>query len=361
MSTPPERPGDAQAQRLFSRSTHLSLGLVEAATLFSYLTMRDAGDRDVPAAAAIRVKRATDYYLGPVLMELALHGRLHMDRPTPLENHAYAYRQRQQQRSGKLLWLVVPPLVLFIAGIIAFQNAQQQLALLLFLGFGAYIIVLLLLLLVIGSFSKDKRVQANLAVVNPTPTGNGVLDAILRQMLSTGESRQVYRWLYGRGALKADGLYKITQGRLVEQGWITLTGKQRVLGLIEVETLVINRQTEQWQALSEQLRSALLLEDTLSPHMVALLLCLTLLTETFVTPRNLRFPGQPAKRKMVSSLYQFLSSPEELTIARQRLQALMQGDQAIAAAIGFPLYDTLLSIRNGVERSVEAKRQTSTG
>ena len=172
MSTPPERPGDAQAQHLFSRSTHLSLGLVEAAMLFSYLTIRDADDRDVPAAAAIRVKRATDFYLGPVLMELALHGRL---------------------------------------------------------------------------------------------------------------------------------------------------------------------------------------------HMVALLLCLTLLTETFVMPRHLRFPGQPARRKMVSSLYQFLSSPEELTIARQRLQALMQGDQAIAAAIGFPLYDTLLSIRNGVEQSVEAKRQTSTG
>ncbi len=361
MSPSLERPGDAQAQRLFSRSTHLSLGLVEAATLFSYLTIRDADDRDVPTAAAIRVKRATDFYLGPVLMELALHGRLHMDRPTPLENHAYAYRQRQLQRSGKLLWFVVPPLLLFIAGIITFENAQQQLASLFFLGFGAYIIVLLLLLLVIGSFSKNKRVQANLAVVNPTPTGNGVLDAVLRQMLSTGESRQVYRWLYGRGSLKADGLYKITEGRLVGHGWITLTGKQRVLGLFEVETLVINRQTEQWQALSEQLRSALLVEDTLSPHMVALLLCLTLLTETFVTPRHLRFPGQPAKRKMVSSLYQFLSSPEELTIARQRLQALMQGDQAIAAAIGFPLYDTLLSIRNGVERSVEAKRQTSTG
>src|SRR5258708_35138785 len=127
MSAPPERLGDAQAQRLFSRSTHLSLGLVEAATLFSYLTMRDAGDRDVPAAAAIRVKRATDFYLGPLLMELALHGRLHMDRPTPLENHAYASRQRQLQRSGKLLWFVVPPLVLCIAGILAFQSAHQQL------------------------------------------------------------------------------------------------------------------------------------------------------------------------------------------------------------------------------------------
>jgi hypothetical protein len=109
------------------------------------------------------------------------------------------------------------------------------------------------------------------------------------------------------------------------------------------------------------MRSALLLGDALSPHMVALLLCLTLLSETFVTPHHIRLPGQPARRKMVSSLYQFLSSPQELTIARQRLQTLMQGDQVTAAAIGYPLYDTLLSIRNAVERSVEAKRQTSAG
>jgi len=75
----------------------------------------------------------------------------------------------------------------------------------------------------------------------------------------------------------------------------------------------------------------------------------------------IRLPGQPANRKTVSSLYQFLSSAEELTIARQRLQALMQGDQSIAAAIGIPLYDILLSIRNGVGRSVESRQQTSAG
>jgi hypothetical protein len=39
----------------------------------------------------------------------------------------------------------------------------------------------------------------------------------------------------------------------------------------------------------------------------------------------------------------------------------MRGDQASAAAIGFPLYDTLLSIRNGIERSVEARQSTSAG
>ena len=37
----------------------------------------------------------------------------------------------------------------------------------------------------------------------------------------------------------------------------------------------------------------------------------------------------------------------------------MRGDQAIAAAIGVPLYDVLLSIRNGIERSIEAKQATA--
>ena len=34
----------------------------------------------------------------------------------------------------------------------------------------------------------------------------------------------------------------------------------------------------------------------------------------------------------------------------------MQGDRAIATAIDLSLYDTLLSIHNGTERSMEAKR-----
>ena len=93
--------------------------------------------------------------------------------------------------------------------------------------------------------------------------------------------------------------------------------------------------------------------------MLALLLSLTWFGETFYTPRHIRLPGQPANQKMVSGLYHFLSSPQEMTIARQRLQELMRGDQALADAIGLPLYDTLLSIRSGVERSVEARRQTS--
>ena len=74
---------------MFSTSAHLPLNLVEAATLLSYFTMRDAEDRDIPAAAAYRAKKNTDFYLGAVLLELALHRRIHLDRTTPFENKAY--------------------------------------------------------------------------------------------------------------------------------------------------------------------------------------------------------------------------------------------------------------------------------
>ena len=359
MSMFPELPGSAQAQRLFSANASLPLGLVEAATIFGYLTMRDAQDRDVPAAAAWRVRRYTDYYVGAVLMELALQGRVGMDKPTSLEDHAYWYEWRRKH-SWKPLWLFVPLVALFLACWLAYQHAYLRLAFILLLVCMAYVPLTLLLLVVLSLFSREQRIQRKLGVVDPTPTGNAVLDVILRQMMATGKSRRVYNWLYGSRALSAAGLYAITEGRLAEHGWITPTGEQPFLGLFKVDTLVLNRHTEQWQVLSQQLRSALLLGDAPSPDMVALLLCLTLLDETFLTHHHLRLPGQPM-RKVVSSLEQILSSPEEVMIARQRLQALMQGDQVIAAAIGERLYDTLLSIRNGVERSVEARRQTSAG
>lgn len=94
MSTFPERPGYEQAQRMFSTSAHLPLDLVEAATLLSYFTMRDAEDRNIRAAAAYRAKKNTDFYLGAVLLELVLHGRIHMDRTTPFENKAFSTTSR---------------------------------------------------------------------------------------------------------------------------------------------------------------------------------------------------------------------------------------------------------------------------
>ena len=63
MSTFSERPDSEQAQRLFFASARLPPGLVEAATLLGYWTMRDAEDRDVPTVAAFWMKRQTDFYL----------------------------------------------------------------------------------------------------------------------------------------------------------------------------------------------------------------------------------------------------------------------------------------------------------
>jgi len=80
----------------------------------------------------------TCFYLGAVLLELALYGRIQLDKTTPLENHAYDYDQRQKQRSFKGLWFVAPPVALFVAGLIAFLYSQQSLAFILFLSFMAY-------------------------------------------------------------------------------------------------------------------------------------------------------------------------------------------------------------------------------
>src|SRR5262252_5119897 len=166
MSTFPEWRRDAQAQRLFASSTQPPLSLVEAATLFSYLTMRETDGRDIPAAAAVRVKRHTDYYLGSILMELALYGRVGMDTPTPLENHASYYEQSHKQASWKGLWLLAPPIVLLLACIIAFQHAQQQLGLLCLFGAMAYILLVLLLGAIVGALrSRGKTAEGNLQVL----------------------------------------------------------------------------------------------------------------------------------------------------------------------------------------------------
>jgi len=98
MSYGPERPGNTQSQRLFSASAGLPLELVGAETLLSYLTMRDAEDRDIPAAAAFFVRKNSDFFLGAVLLELALHGRIRLDQTTSLENHAFYYEQKQKQQ-----------------------------------------------------------------------------------------------------------------------------------------------------------------------------------------------------------------------------------------------------------------------
>ena len=71
-----ELPGSGQGQHWLSAHAHLPLELVEAASLLGYLAMRDTDEQDVPAIASLRVKLGTDFYLGTVLMELALRGQV---------------------------------------------------------------------------------------------------------------------------------------------------------------------------------------------------------------------------------------------------------------------------------------------
>jgi hypothetical protein len=67
MNILPEPPDSGQGQHWLSTSARLPLNLVDAATLLGYLTMRDADEQDVPAAASLSVKLGTDFYLGTIL------------------------------------------------------------------------------------------------------------------------------------------------------------------------------------------------------------------------------------------------------------------------------------------------------
>jgi len=113
----------------------------------------------------------------------------------------------------------------------------------------AFILWIVLLGVVILLCSRGKTAEGNLQVLDATPTGDAVVNAIVREMLVAGESRKTSRWFSSQETLglRAKGLYKIIERRLAKKGWITLTGKRRVLRLFEVEMLVINCQTEQWQ------------------------------------------------------------------------------------------------------------------
>jgi len=167
-------------------------------------------------------------------------------------------------------------------------------------------------------------------------------------------SRSVKDWLVIPLIVPAKELYARIEPRLLKQGWIILAGRQRAPLVGEVETLLINRQCPQWLRLCEHLRQALLSEDPSDPHTTALLLFLTLLPGTFQTPIQVRLPGQPAGRKMIGGLYQILSEPAEIKLARQRLRVLLNGDPAVAGAIEPEIYDTLLRLLIGVK---EARQQ----
>lgn len=251
-------------------------------------------------------------------MELALIGRVRVNRPRPPERHNAWYYRRAV--------LLLPPFL--GASILLFYLRTT------FTSFSFWMYVapeIGIALLIAGIESLFSR---KLSVVDATPTGQEQLDKELEWMLHPGclkggryffttrqqwsreeQTSQFTRWL-------AEGIE--TQGVAPD---LMLAQMYKDVGKA--------KQEEVWPPLQERLRSVLIDGQTPDPQTVALLLLATL--------HDLhRYSRLPWKDAVVYQLF----APEEQPLAHQRLTQLLKPAPEITAQLDLALYDTLLFIRD---------------
>lgn len=333
-----------------------SLSFLEASTLLLYRTGIDVYGNDVPMASGFALKMNTYTFTGVALMELALRGHLRMDEVKPLENYAHYNRTQSPSRPMLSLFLGLFA-VCFLSICAAFLGLLAT-----SIAIAAFLLALfaLLALAALHQWPALKNVQGVLIVRGEPPVGEEFLDEVLWQMQPIGRAMTIRNWLsflsfQQAGKQWVKGFYDQIERKLQEEGCIRLMGKERVHLFGELETLVLNRQSEQWERLSKQLRQALLSEGPPDLATTALLILLTTLPDTFQDSISIRFPGQPVGRKIIGGIRQFLLEQGEVERAGQRLRALIDGDPAVAQVIGPDLYDILLRLSFEIRRGPRRK------
>jgi len=317
-----------------------ALSFLEASTLLLYRTGVDAYGEDVPLASGVALKMSCYTYLGAALMELALRGYVCTDES----------EEAKPSPSGPPAYLILALLFVAFLSIGAMSIGFPLLGQLTVpIGLAGLLFAWLCGLILTHRYQRTVERQGLLIVMGEPPTGDEVLDEFLWQMQPVESAMKVRDWLsfllvQRAGKQLAGNMYDQIECRLREQGCIQLMGKERFL-FGKVETLVINRQNEQWRNLSKRLRQALLSESPSDPYTTALLILLTLIPGTFQTPIQVRLPGQPAGRKTLSGIYQILSEPAEIELARWKLRTLLDRDPEVMDALGPDLYNTLLRLR----------------
>jgi hypothetical protein len=248
-----------------------------------------------------------------VRMELALLGRVRVNRPRPPEHHNAWYYRR--------LVLLFP---LFLGA-----SILQTYLLAKFSSFWLAVGPAMGVLLLIGCL--EVLFSRKLSVADATPTGQERLDKELEWMLHPGclkGSRYFFtmRQQWSREELAIQRLY-----------WLVgaIGGGTGVLLAQVYSNVGIAKYDEVWPSLQERLRSVLIGGQTPDPQTAALLLL-----ATFYDLR--RFSRLPRKDAIIYRLF----APEEQPLAHQRLTRLLKAAPEMTAQLDPDLYDTLLFIRD---------------
>jgi len=279
---------------------------------------------------------------GALLMDLALRGRVRMERPLPPERRGR--RTGVAWRLGVFLVLAstlfVPVaawrhLLPFEVGVDLPPAAWTLLPFAVFLLF--FVVVM-----VFGIASN--ALAPRMVIADASPMSEDMLDATLRGLLLFGPRGQVYRYI--RRYFDITTLPKILdvlRARLEWRGLLlpAASGRQATLfGLVPLRT--VDRAHPAFRSIGDRIRRQLLGGEVPDAGVVALAVL-------FGREPRVIMLGRPGERSLYG-LPQFFTR-EELPTARHRLRAIAAGDPTITAHLGGELYDTLIAIRIGVQEA----------
>ncbi len=244
-------------------------------------------------------------------MELALLGRVRVNRPRPPERHnAWYYR--------RAIFVFLPFLG---AGIVQFSlETAFSLYSSLWVSIGPVIGAALLVVCLEVLFYRK------LSVVDAAPTGQEELDKHLEWMLHPG-CLYLFQTRHQRS--------RDEQANYANYWMAEMTRSQGVLLARIYEDVGKAEEEEVWPSLQERLRSVLIGGQPPDPQTAALLLL-----ATFYDLR--RFSCLPRKDAIIYRLF----APEEQPLAHQRLTALLKAAPEMTVQLDPDLYDTLLFIRD---------------
>lgn len=252
-------------------------------------------------------------------MELALLGRVRVNRPRPPEHHNTWYYRRAIVVSLPFLGAAILHLSLFIA----FPLFSSV-----WVAMGPDIGAVLL-----GICLEALLLYRKLSVVDAAPTGQEELDKHLEWMLHPG-CLYLFQTRHQRS--------REEQASYVNHWMAEMTRSQGVLLARLYQDVGKAEEEEVWPALQERLRSVLIGGQPPDPQTAALLLL-----ATFYDLR--RSKRLPRKNAVIYRLF----APEEQPLAHQRLTQLLQAAPEMTAQLDPDLYDTLLFIRDQVIEEVK--------
>ena len=304
------------------------LSLAEQTTLLLYRGEVSA-DGSLSTDTFHRYGRSGSLICAAVLMDLALRGRVAMDRPLPPHERA----------NGRGCAGVLISVVAFLLAMFGPILVTVKWPILPVVPYAFLPIILCPLVIAVANVSQYLAAD-KLRLIDATSTGDDLLDATLRGMAHIGARARIKTYIRRHFTIpRLLGDLSSLRERLEKLGCVDVSG-QSVSRWGFVEASRVDRGHPAFQAIGSRVRPLLL--EGLVPDAGAVALALLFSGPGTVGTRRIHGVQAP------QGLYQFFTD-DELPTVRRRLRAIVDGDPQIMAQVGSDLYDTLIAIRQELE------------